>query len=221
MSGVALIGVVILVWWAWKVFPRSHRVRKASAAALLLMLTEALLGAGLVLFQYVAGNVSTGRALYLSAHMVNTLLLVAAITLAAWWSRDNVRPPVTGVGWLSEQRPFVAVGSEPVPDAAAIPGRFEDYTDHPTAALLIVEVSDTTLAYDTTTKAELYATAGVPEYWVLDVTGRQLFVFRDPQPLAAALGAVAYQSRVTLFPTDAVTPLHAPNVTIAVADLLP
>ena len=100
MSGVALIGVVVLVWWAWKVFPRSHRVRKASAAALLLMLTEALLGAGLVLFQYVAGNVSTGRALYLSAHMVNTLLLVAAITLAAWWSRDNVRPPVTGVGWL-------------------------------------------------------------------------------------------------------------------------
>ena len=100
MSGVALIGVVVLVWWAWKVFPRSHRVRKASAAALLLMLTEALLGAGLVLFQYVAGNVSTGRALYLSAHMVNTLLLVAAITLAAWWSRDNVRPSVTGVGWL-------------------------------------------------------------------------------------------------------------------------
>lgn len=100
MSGVALIGVVVLVWWAWKVFPRCHRVRKASAAALLLMLTEALLGAGLVLFQYVAGNVSTGRAIYLSAHMVNTLLLVAAIALAAWWSRDNARPPITGMGWL-------------------------------------------------------------------------------------------------------------------------
>ena len=100
MSGVALIGVLVLVWWAWKAFPRGHRVRKAAAASLILMLTEALLGAGLVLFQYVAGNVSVGRAIYLSAHMVNTLLLVAAITLTAWWSREGSRPPVSGVGWL-------------------------------------------------------------------------------------------------------------------------
>jgi Uma2 family endonuclease len=126
-----------------------------------------------------------------------------------------------GVGWLSEQRPFDAGDSEPVPDAAVIPGKFEDYTGHPTTALLIVEVADSTLAYDTTTKAELYATAGVEEYWVLDVTGRQLTVFRDPQPLPAPLGAVAYQNRLTLSPADTVSPLRAPNVTVAVADLLP
>jgi heme A synthase len=100
MSGLALVGVVVVVWWAWKAFPRGHRVRKAAAASVLLMLTEALLGAGLVLFQYVAGNVSVGRAIYLSAHMVNTLLLAAAITLTAWWSREESRTPRSGVGWL-------------------------------------------------------------------------------------------------------------------------
>ena len=51
--------------------------------------------------------------------------------------------------------------------------------------MLIVEVADTTLAYDLTTKAELYATAGIADYWVLDVENRQLHVFRDPQPTAA------------------------------------
>jgi cytochrome c oxidase assembly protein subunit 15 len=106
MSGLALVGVVVLAWWAWKAFPRAHRVRKAAAASVVLMLTEALLGAGLVLFQYVAGNVSVGRAIYLSAHMVNTLLLAAAITLAAWWSREESRAPrsgaagLLGTGWL-------------------------------------------------------------------------------------------------------------------------
>jgi Uma2 family endonuclease len=126
-----------------------------------------------------------------------------------------------GAGWLSEQRPFSAGGSEPVPDAAMIPGRFEDYQDHPTAALLIVEVADSTLAHDTTTKAELYATAGVPEYWVLDLEHRQLIVFRDPQPLSPSLDAVAYQTRRTLSATDTVSPLRAPSVTLTVADLLP
>jgi heme A synthase len=100
MSGLALVGVLVLVWWAWRAFPQGHRVRKAAAASVVLMLTEALLGAGLVLFQYVAGNVSVGRAIYLSAHMVNTLLLIAAIALAAWWSREESRPPRSGVGWL-------------------------------------------------------------------------------------------------------------------------
>lgn len=112
-------------------------------------------------------------------------------------------------------------GTEPQPDAAVIPGSPRDYTDHPTTAILIVEVADTTLAYDTTTKAELYATAGVPEYWVLDVAGRQLHVFRSPAPLPAGLGATAYQTHLTLSPTDTVSPLAAPDAAILVGDLLP
>jgi Uma2 family endonuclease len=127
--------------------------------------------------------------------------------------------------WVSSQQPFAIPagkpGTEPQPDAAVIPGDPRDYTDHPTTALLVVEVADTTLAYDTTTKAELYATAGVPDYWVLDVTNRQLHVYRDPAPLPAGLGATAYQTLLTLSPTDSVSPLAAPNASIPVSDLLP
>lgn len=126
-----------------------------------------------------------------------------------------------GIGWIHRADPINLTHSEPQPDVSVIPGRFEDYTDHPTTALLIIEVADTTLAYDTTTKAELYATANVPEYWVLDVTGRQLFVFRDPQALAPSLGAVSYQPKLRLAAGDSISPLAASNVTVAVADLLP
>lgn len=127
--------------------------------------------------------------------------------------------------WLSIQQPFAAPGtkpgSEPQPDVAVIPGARDDYTDHPTVATLIVEVSDTTVAKDITTKAELYATAGVADYWVLDLDGRQLHVFRDPEPRPEGLGATAYRTPLTLAPTDRVSPLAAPAATILVSELLP
>jgi Uma2 family endonuclease len=111
--------------------------------------------------------------------------------------------------------------SEPEPDVAVVPGSPRDYlTAHPPTALLAVEVSATTLNYDLTTKAELYATAGVPEYWVLDLDGKLLHVFRDPAKLPPALGATAYGTHLTFAPGDSVTPLHAAN-SVAVADLLP
>ena len=53
--------------------------------------------------------------------------------------------------------------SEPQPDVAVFAGQLRSYADHPTTALLVVEVSDTTLSDDLTTKAELYATAGIAE----------------------------------------------------------
>jgi hypothetical protein len=126
-----------------------------------------------------------------------------------------------GVAWVGRADPVDFTHSDPQPDVGVFPGKFEDYTDHPTTALLIVEVADTTLAFDTTTKAELYATAGVADYWVLGVENRQLHVFRDPQPLPAGLGATAYQTHLTLSPTDTVSPLAAPGASILVSDLLP
>ena len=119
--------------------------------------------------------------------------------------------------------PASPLGLAPQPDVAVIPGSPRDYTDHPTVAVLIVEVADTTLFYDTTTKAELYATANIADYWVLDLNNRQLHVFRDPQPLPLpqGLGAIAYKTHLTLGPTDRVSPLAAPAASILVADLLP
>jgi Uma2 family endonuclease len=126
-----------------------------------------------------------------------------------------------GAAWVNEQGPLAAAGSEPQPDAAVIAGRPEDYTDHPQTALLVVEVADTTLNYDLTEKAELYATARVPEYWVLDLNARQLHVLRDPGPLPSNLDAVAYRAHATLGPLDTVSPLAAPNSPLTVSDLLP
>jgi Uma2 family endonuclease len=143
------------------------------------------------------------------------VMLVAAVlarVFATGFFVDSRQPfPITGT----------STASEPEPDVAVIPGKLRDYTDHPTVAALLVEVSDTTLFYDTTTKAELYATANMPEYWVLDVENRQFHVFRDPVSLPAGLGATAYQTHLTLSPTDTISPLAAPNATILVSDLLP
>jgi len=86
MSGVALAGVIALWLWSRASFPRGHRVRKMALASFLLLIVEALLGAGLVLFNYVGNNASVGRAFYLALHLVNTLLLLGALALAAWYS---------------------------------------------------------------------------------------------------------------------------------------
>lgn len=73
--------------------------------------------------------------------------------------------------------------SDPRPDIAILNGQIRDDVDrHPSTALLVVEVSDQTLQMDLGVKAELYAAAGVPDYWVLDLAKRQLHVLRDPAP---------------------------------------
>ncbi len=128
----------------------------------------------------------------------------------------------TGAGWVSRgEQPLALADSDPQPDAFVVPGRFEDCTDHPTRVLLVVEVADSTLDYDLTVKAEVYATAGFADYWVLDLNARVLHVLRDPAPLPAGLGATAYRTHLTLAPTDTVAPLAAPAAAIPVSELLP
>lgn len=128
-----------------------------------------------------------------------------------------------GGGWrVCVQMPLVlGAGNAPQPDLAMVKGSPRDSAAHPSAAELVVEVADSSLNFDVTTKAELYATAGIADYWVLDVDGRRLLVFRDPVPLPAGLGATAYRTRLTLTDADSVSPLAAPTATIRVADLLP
>ena len=122
-------------------------------------------------------------------------------------------------GWVNVQSPLRLGDSEPEPDVAVYPGREEDYTDHPTNALLIAEVADTSLAYDLTVKAGLYAEAGVPEYWVVDVVGRVVHVLRDPGPVAGGHG---YRAVRVLGPADTILPLAAPAAAVVrVVDLLP
>ena len=124
-----------------------------------------------------------------------------------------------GVGWVHQTGPMPQESSDPEPDVAVLSGQPEDYADHPTNPLLVVEVADTSLTYDTTTKVELYAEAGHPEYWVVDVANGRLLVFRDPYPIPP--GGHTYRTRLTFGPGESVSPLAAPHAVIAVADLLP
>lgn len=82
-SGLALLLVVAMVVLAWRHRPRGHGARRAAALSLLFILTEAAVGAGLVLFELVADNESIARAMFMSAHLLNTFILLATLTETA------------------------------------------------------------------------------------------------------------------------------------------
>jgi len=85
-SGIALFSVIALYFWARRCFPRRTSARRAAFFSLIFMLNETLVGALLVLLGLVAGNRSPWRAAVLGLHLINTLLLLGALTLTAWWS---------------------------------------------------------------------------------------------------------------------------------------
>src|SRR5947209_15255513 len=93
-SGLALISVAILLVWAWQAFPRKHPARTGAVLAVVFMVTEALLGAALVLLEHVAQNKSAGRGISISLHFVNTLTLLAVLALTAWWAGGRPAPDV-------------------------------------------------------------------------------------------------------------------------------
>ncbi len=88
-SGIALLLVLAVFVWARRAIPRGHAARHAAAASLAFILLEALLGAALVLFGWVAMDDSPSRAWAMSLHLVNTFLLLGALALAAAWSGDR------------------------------------------------------------------------------------------------------------------------------------
>lgn len=90
-SGVALLLVVGLVVGAWRRFPPGHTVRSGAGLSMVLILTEALIGAGLVLFEMVADNASIARGFWITGHLLNTFLLVGALTMTAWWASGGRR----------------------------------------------------------------------------------------------------------------------------------
>lgn len=146
------------------------------------------------------------------AHNVGMMLAVRVLT-AVFGPAYTVRNQMALV---------LKLWTDPVPDLAFCPGDPRDYlTRQATTADLVVEVSDTTLAYDTTEKAELYATGGIADYWVLDVTNHRLLVFRDPRPITTDPPVTAYQTCLTLGRGDTVSPLARPGVVVNVADLMP
>lgn len=85
-SGLAGVLVVILFLWAFRAYRKGHPVRRGATLSLFFILTEGLVGAGLVLFEWVAEDASTARVLVMAVHLVNTMLLLASLTLTVWWA---------------------------------------------------------------------------------------------------------------------------------------
>lgn len=136
----------------------------------------------------------------------------------------QVLASVFGPGWHPRLHSPLALGedSEPEPDVAIVAGRALDYlAAHPTTAVLVVEVADSSLRLDRRLKAGLYARAGLQEYWIVNLVDHALEVLRDPQPSADATYGWIYHSRNVLRAPAMVAPLAAPGPPIPVADLLP
>ena len=85
-SGLALVAVIVLLVWAFRACEAGHPARRGAVLAMIFMLTEAALGAGLVLFGLVAGNPSMAHAIAMVTHLANTFLLLASLALTAYWA---------------------------------------------------------------------------------------------------------------------------------------
>ena len=127
-------------------------------------------------------------------------------------------------GWVVRAQMPVALDdeSEPEPDVAVVPGERADYrADHPARPALVVEVAESSLAFDRQDKGSLYARGGVHDYWIVNLVERVLEVYRDPGPDPTAPYGWRYRAVERLGPAAVVSPLALPSVRLAVSDLLP
>ena len=129
-----------------------------------------------------------------------------------------------GPGWVVRTQGPIGLDedSEPEPDIAVVPGSPDDYgRAHPSRAALTVEVAESSLGLDRQRKGSLYARAGLPDYWVLNLVDRVLEVYREPVSDSASLFGWRY-ARSEVFDASArVTPLATPGSSIPVSQLLP
>jgi Uma2 family endonuclease len=129
-----------------------------------------------------------------------------------------LRTAIGDRAFLRIQSPLLAgLWSAPEPDIAVVPGVTEDYElSHPAHALLVVEVSGSSLPQDRLTKSRIYAYARIPEYWILNLRDRCLEVRTDPDPEARL-----FATMVRLEAGDSVELVALPGARLQVSDLLP
>lgn len=89
-SGLSLVAIAVLVVWTFRACAAGHPARIGAVLSGVLILTEAAVGAGLVLFELVADNATMARAMFVAVHLLNTFLLLGALTLTAWWLSSGV-----------------------------------------------------------------------------------------------------------------------------------
>jgi Uma2 family endonuclease len=140
-------------------------------------------------------------------------------------------PHIIGLVYLSNELPLIANGrytvlvqapltisssSEPVPDCAVFRGSPSEYRKTLSKEpLLVIELSDSTLTFDRTVKASLYATAKIPEYWIVNLVEQQIEVMRDPQ------ADVGYTTKSIIKKNETVRTIKAPDLMVEVNKFLP
>jgi heme A synthase len=97
-SGLALVVVAVLFVWVWRTVAAGHPARRGALFSLIFIVTEALLGAGLVLFRLVGKDDSLARAMVMPLHLANTLVLLACLTLTAHWLSGGAPISLKGRG---------------------------------------------------------------------------------------------------------------------------
>lgn len=127
-----------------------------------------------------------------------------------------------GDDWYVQEFSPLDVGEYflPLPDLAIIRGKIRDRKTHPTSTDLIVEVAVSSVKYDRTEKASVYARAGIQDYWIINVTRRRIEVFRQPIADASAPFGFGYAERQTFEESEIVRPLAKPSAAIAVKEFL-
>jgi Uma2 family endonuclease len=131
--------------------------------------------------------------------------------VVAWLTEQLIRQLDTSFE-VRPQGPFAASDcSEPEPDIAVAA---KDYAlrDHPDRLFLVIEVSGSSLRKDSTVKLEIYAEAGVPEYWIVDLETMTVEVHTQPGP-------TGYANRCVLRDGDTLEPTLLPTVALPVATI--
>ena len=126
--------------------------------------------------------------------------------------------------WVRWQLPLrLNDDSEPEPDVSVVKGGERNYigTGHPSEAILVIEVADSSLDYDREDKASLYASAGIADYWILNLLQRQCEVHRNPIADATERFGCRYDQITIHKPGDSIAPLAAPNRPVAINAVIP
>lgn len=148
-SGLALLLVIVLGVWAFRKYPAGHGVRFGAAMSVMFTFSEALVGAALVLFRWVAHNPSVYRAVAVATHLTNTFVLLAALTLTAWCASNRKLPALRNQGFdgaalavaaiaitiLGITGTFAALGDSLYPSSSILAGMKQDFA--PTAGYLL------------------------------------------------------------------------------------
>ena len=129
-----------------------------------------------------------------------------------------------GPGWLVRSQGPIELDdeSEPEPDIAVMRGDRRSYSHrHPSRPALVLEVAESSLAFDREHKGSLYARARLDDYWIVNLVDRVVEIYRRPVPDTSAPFGSRYASKEVLSAESSVELLEVPGARILVSDLLP